>query len=601
MSVDLTKGTFFNNEAKVGGGVLALIEHQGLVDHAGAWDWFHDQFPETKASPNGHDPGAAHIVQTYDYQGADRALVFQVCRKRPKAFLQRRPDPTAEGGWNWSTKGIRPIPYKLPELIEAVAAARVIYIVEGERDVDRLRADGLASTSNSGGAGKWAAALNPYFKGADVVIVGDNDGPGREHAQAVAKQLAPVAARVRLLDLGAVWPACPEKGDASDYLDAGHTVADLEALAAALPDYGQVQLQITGVFKASSLEGLPIPPRVWHVAGLVPARTVTMLGGDGGVGKSTLALQLAICTAAEQAWLGSAVRPGRVLYLSAEDDRDELHRRTDQIAVFYGLALERLAALTLWPLIDEDALLVTGAPGHALETTPRWQDLQGLVAAERPSLIVLDSLADFFGGGENERPQVRQFVRLLRSLVAPIDAALVLLAHPSLTGLSSGSGLSGSTAWNNSVRSRLYLSTPADDDGGASAPELRTLAVRKSNYSQSGVELKLRWAAGAFINDDPIAGSALDRQISADRVDEQFLAMLEAFTVQGRFVSHNTGHAYAPALFARDPDAKGTTSKGFEAAMNRLFRASRISAATRGPRSRQISYIRRVEPANDEA
>jgi RecA-family ATPase len=616
MSVDLEKGVFFNNEEKVGGGVLDLIEHQVPCDRAGAWDWLHANYPETKPKPNGHDAGGAQIVKTYDYVDADGTLLSQVCRKQPKAFTQRRPDPSAEGGWVWSTKGVKSVPYRLPELLDDIADARPIFIVEGEKDADRLRAAGLAATTNAGGAGNWKPALNPHFKGADVVVIADNDPqskgkdgqplwhtdgrpqlPGQDHAATVAKALAPVAWRVRLLDLGQAWRGCPPKGDASDFLGAGHTVAELEALAAELPPYGAPTRALVG-FTIASLEGLPVPPRVWHVHQLVPARTVTLLGGDGGVGKSILALQLAFATAAGLAWIGQQVRQGRALHLSAEDDRDELHRRSDQISTFYGTPLKDVPGLTLWSLADDDALLVTGGPGQPLQATARWEELKRFIALDRPALVVLDSLADVYGANENERSQVRQFVRMLRGLAMPADTAVLLLGHPSLTGLATGSGLSGSTGWNNSVRSRMFMSAPVVEDGGASQPNLRTLAVKKANYAQAGAELQLRYVAGAF-DCDELSGptmSGLDRQIAADRVDALFLQLLDAFTIEGRFVSHNSGHAYAPALMAADPRAHGATSKAFATAMNRQFAAGVIRVATRGPQSRQISFLQRVKP-----
>ena len=215
-----------------------------------------------------------------------------------------------------------------------------------------------------------------------------------------------------------------------------------------------------------------------------------------------------------------------------------------------------------------------------------------------PALIVLDSVADFYGGNENDRGQVRQFLGLMRQLAMGSDAAVVLLAHPSVQGLSTGSGLSGSTAWSNSVRSRLYLSTPKADDGGAFGADLRTLVIRKANYGRAGAEFRLRYSLGSFVNEDVGATPSLGKRIAAARIDEQFLELLDNFQAQGRTVSHNSGRAYAPSLFAKDPGARGTTSKGFEASMARLFAARRIRVAIKGPPSRQISFIERVGGAD---
>jgi RecA-family ATPase len=589
MAVDVEKGVFFNNELKTGGGVVIFVERQLLLDQHNAWEWLHDEYPDqVPRKTNGHaPPGAVHISKAYDYPDADWTLLFQVCRKTPKGFVQRRPDPAAEGGWDWSTKGVKQVPYRLPELITDIAEGREIWVPEGEKDVDRLRAAGLAATCNAGGAGKWRAALNPYLKGAYVTIIADNDQAGRDHAADVARQLTGVAARVRVLDLGARWADCPPKGDVSDFLDAaGKMVADLEGLAA---DEMKAPAVLPGAFTAASLEGLPVPPRLWHVRDLVPARTVTLIGGDGGVGKSILALQLAFATATGLSWIGQAVRQGRALHLSAEDDRDELHRRVDQISTFYGMPLEKAPGLTLWSLADDDAVLVTGSPGQTLQATSRWGELQRYIELDKPALVVLDSLADVYGANENERPQVRQFVRLLRGLAMPADTAVLLLGHPSLTGLSSGSGLSGSTHWNNSVRSRMFMAAPETEDGGASEPNLRTLTVKKANYTQAGAELRLRWVAGAFDTEGGQMASTLDKQVAADRVDALFLELLDAFTAAGRVVSDSTGRNYAPHLFASDPRARGTTKAGFEAAMNRLFavRAIHVGSIGKGSHARR--------------
>jgi hypothetical protein len=84
-------------------------------------------------------------------------------------------------------------------------------------------------------------------------------------------------------------------------------------------------------YPASSLNGKPVASREWLVHGLVPQKTVTLFGGDGGTGKSLLALQLAVAVAAGTAWIGKPVSHGRVIFLSAEDDDDELHRRLNDI------------------------------------------------------------------------------------------------------------------------------------------------------------------------------------------------------------------------------------------------------------------------------
>ncbi|MDO9533277.1 MAG: hypothetical protein Q7O12_14280 [Deltaproteobacteria bacterium] len=174
-------------------------------------------------SKNGDQPQAhkPRIVATYGYHDAAGKLIFQVCRKDNKEFPQRRPD--GKGGWIWNLEGVDRVPYRLPELLKA----DIVYIPEGEKDVDRLRTLALTATCNPGGAGKWRADYAQHFKGKRAIILPDNDDPGRAHAQDIAGSLNGVAASVKILTL----PGLPGKGDVSDWIEGGGTVGQLTALA----------------------------------------------------------------------------------------------------------------------------------------------------------------------------------------------------------------------------------------------------------------------------------------------------------------------------------------------------------------------------------
>jgi 5S rRNA maturation endonuclease (ribonuclease M5) len=167
--------------------------------------------------PNRNGAAKSHIVKTYPYVDAIGELQFEVCRYEPKDFRQRRPD--GKGGWIWNLQGVLPgIPYRLPELMETIASEYVVIVAEGEKDVDALRDEkiGLDATCNAGGAGKWRDEHSRHLRGAHVVIICDNDDPGRDHAAQVAISLQTVAKSVCILDLAAHWPECPPKGDISD-------------------------------------------------------------------------------------------------------------------------------------------------------------------------------------------------------------------------------------------------------------------------------------------------------------------------------------------------------------------------------------------------
>jgi putative DNA primase/helicase len=183
---------------------------------------FADLFVHARGHPNGHKP----VVHVYDYVDATRTLVHQTVRYAPKAFRQRRPDPAHPGMYLWNLTGIEPVLYRLPDVLMAVQRGEVVYLVEGEKDADTLQALGLVATCNPMGAGKWRPSYSEALRGAAVVILPDNDEPGKQRARHVAHALERMAVRLKIVPL----PDLPEKGDVSDWLTAGKTRADVEAV-----------------------------------------------------------------------------------------------------------------------------------------------------------------------------------------------------------------------------------------------------------------------------------------------------------------------------------------------------------------------------------
>ncbi len=416
-----------------------------------------------------------------------------------------------------------------------------------------------------------------YLSEADVVaaLQQASEGNGYTQEHGIDATLATIRSG---LEAGKAEPEHPK--DRPNYQPAARGTTIIQAAPARESQF----------YSAASLKGKPVPPRQWLVHGLVPQKTVTLFSGDGGTGKSLLALQLAVAVAAQTAWIGHTANTGRVIFLSAEDDDDELHRRLDEILSAEGRDYDDLSGLTLRSLAGEDALLAVESK-IALMQSALFVELDKRAEEEAPALIVIDTLADVYPANENDRAKVRQFVGILRGLTIKRKCAVLLLGHPSLTGLNSGTGTSGSTAWNNSVRSRLYLSR-ITDNGFEPDPDARVLSTKKANYGRTGGEINLKWEAGVFVAEAQPAGlGALAAGAKGERV---FLKLLDTLTAQGRYVSANPGPTYAPAQFASHPEAEGCTKRALKSAMDALFGRGEIVIASHGSGQKARSHIARM-------
>lgn len=342
-------------------------------------------------------------------------------------------------------------------------------------------------------------------------------------------------------------------------------------------------------YSVAELEGRAVPERQWLVPDLIPSGTVTLLSGDGGTGKSLLALQLVAAAALGHPWLGRSMATGRALFVSAEDDQDELHRRLWDVAQAEGVTFADMDRLTVRSLAGEDALLAAldGRSGTLLPSS-LYAELDAFLSELQPVVLVLDTLADLFPGNENDRAQARQFIGLMRGLAIKHQCAVVLLAHPSLSGMMSGAGTSGSTGWNNSVRARLYLRRIIQGEDEPN-PDARILEAMKANYGPIGAEIALTWRRGVFVNDAPETG--LDRMARNSKAQRVFLKLLRLFAEEGRTVNSGGGSTYAPTVFAQHPEAEGLTHAAFRHAMDRLFQSGSIVNVETGKPSRRRSHI----------
>lgn len=272
----------------------------------------------------------------------------------------------------------------------------------------------------------------------------------------------------------------------------------------------------------------------------------------------------------------------RSLGYYCEDDPDELMRRQARINEHLGITFADLGDMRWISGVGKDNELVRFAPDSKMQVTKLFDDIAQAVAEFNPRLVPLDTAADLFSGNENDRHQVRQFLSMLYRLGG--SKAVLLNAHPSRAGMSTGTMDGGSTGWSNTVRSRLSLTRPSGDD--AQDGNERILTKHKANYSSIGDTIRLRWVGGVLV---PVTRQgSITGSLSMRAVEEVFLALLDRSTEQQQRVSDskNAGN-YAPKVFARRPDREGLKVRDLEAAMHRLFAAKEIAMQTYGRDSRQ--------------
>ncbi len=397
-SIRLSDQTWFDHEAGEGGGYADLhLKAIGPLPRR----------PEPTNGGGGNVPPWENVGTVYHYHDADGALILDVVRTITGAprFLQRAPDASSRSGWKWSVKHIPNhdmLLYRLPGL--RASGDATVWITEGEKDADRLTDELLIATTGIGGAAKWRAEYADEFRDKPAVILQDNDQAGRDHAAAVARSLIGIAASVKVLLL----PGLPAKGDVSDWLDAGGTIAALERLAREAPEYRpepdsddattKPVLHLRYGFDATAAQPIGTIVEGWLHAG-----SVTLIYGPPKSGKSFLFTDLALAIPDEtrDEWMGHAiVRHGPVLYIACEGHAGFWKRLTaaakargwhrDTFPKGFILATGRPM------LIRVDARGMTYAPDPS-------SILEALEDAKRrgldPVAIVIDTVFRSFGAG----------------------------------------------------------------------------------------------------------------------------------------------------------------------------------------------------------
>lgn len=357
------------------------------------------------------------IVARYPYTDASGTILFTKVRYFPKDF---RVDPPGVAG-----KLDRKPLYRLPELLQAIQHGDPVWIVEGEKDADRLRTLGQVATCNYDGAAKdkqrpkWRPdyRYSEYLTGAKVTIIADRDAAGLAHAAAIRADLTGKAAVIRIVQSATTR----EHDDISDHLDAGYTIHQLIEVDDATTEPAE-DLNLEAVRRAIpaidwyELWTRPDEDEEWIVEPLLPARRLIALYSPPKMGKSILMLELAAAIATGRDVLGVHTIRQRILYVDFENDPAQDTR-------------ERLKAMGYGPDDLTDLVLVSFPNLATLDTAQGGIELMALVAAYNCQVIIIDTVSRAIKGDENENDTWLHFYRHTGLLLKQAGIALVRLDH----------------------------------------------------------------------------------------------------------------------------------------------------------------------------
>jgi hypothetical protein len=393
-----------------------------------------------KGAAGGNGQHRDHFAAVYDYYDASDTLRFQKVRNLPGAktrFFMRRPDGQGGGGWINNTKGIdTSLLYRWPQVIEAIASEHTILVVEGEKDADSLWRIGIPATCNAHGAAdpaknqqpKWKPEHSEQLRGANIVVLNDHDPPGYAHADAVGRMSLGIAKRVRRLDLAKHWPECPAGGDVSDWLAAGHTREELDAL---IEQAGEWTAQPSPLEQAEvNGKRFPLIPfnevkpnsaSLYRVKGLLPSYGIVIVWGPPKCGKSFWTFDLVMHIVLDWPYRGRRVKRGPCVYCAFEGQRGfpnrvEAFRREHELPNNVPFYLSPLYAKLV---ADHKALIAS---------------IKETLGEQKPAAIVIDTLNRSIDGSESKDEDMSKYLTAAEAIEAAFECVVIVVHHCGVDG-----------------------------------------------------------------------------------------------------------------------------------------------------------------------
>jgi hypothetical protein len=456
---------------------------------------------------------------------------YKTSDAKGKTYSIHRVD--AQGKRIAGLKDTRIVPYQLPELLDAKTAGRAIYLVEGEKAADALVSIGAIATTSHTGAGSWPDEITQYFAGANIVVIPDNDEPGRAYARRAISRLLPVVKSIRYLDLDLmvegddayewVYHAKGTRKELADMAKQAPVITKEMAVTDSEQSIETTQTETEAfnptpqLLNIEAWDTIKDEPVRWIIENVLPEKGFAALYGPPGSYKSFIALDIAEAVATGRQWMGNQVtNPGAVLYIAGEGHGGigarikacKINHQTQDGAEIYVIRYQ----LNLRSSADDFNLLM--------------QSIDDLI--ERTGielrLVQIDTLARAFGGGnENDSQDMGAFIHNAGRLQRKLDCALMVLHH---SGKDATKGLRGHSSLLGAVDTQLELQKIVTDDLKQGVAGQGILTISKQKDGQDNLKFGFEMVQ-ININQGMESGLGLDENVSLavreqqENIDEQ--------------------------------------------------------------------------------
>lgn len=371
-----------------------------------------------------------NITAQYDYLYEDGTPAFSVFRfeeeGRTKTFRQWHYDFQVEQ-WIQNVQGVRLVPFNIQE----VMSAKTVFVVEGEKDVLRLKDLGLVATCNPMGSGKWRDEYGQFLKGKKAIIIPDNDRPGREHAEDVKAKIKPFVDSVRLVEL----PGLPPKGDVSDWIDAGGTIDQLREIVAKVPEETKPKGPWDSPVSIKRMATTAPPPFPWFAKQRMPQGRGLLLTGIGGSSKTTLLKQMAIgAVLGRVAWEWEIIRTGKAVLILTEDTADDVHDSIFNMTKALNCTDAEIDLLdrnlVIFPLAGHDTLLLAKDDKGVLQKTELFNSfVQKVLDLGDVAFVGFDPALSLSEGDELKQDEQRKLGKMVDDMAVRTGATCILVSH----------------------------------------------------------------------------------------------------------------------------------------------------------------------------